>query len=111
MTATSSAAANTGGRPWRLAVWLSAFSSPTAYFLLMLVADRVRVPAPPEALVAALFFLVPLVGLVICESVVWTSSMTVPRKAGWMLFTLVAMSLQFGILLVLVIVATSAAIG
>jgi len=111
MTATFLAAANTNRSLLRLAVWLSAFCSPTAYFLLLLLADRFHVPAPPEALVATLFFSIPLVALVICESVVWLSSMTVPSKVGWMLFTLVAMLLQFGILLVIVIAATTAAIS
>src|SRR5262245_35554873 len=94
-----------------LAVWFSAFISPTVYFLLLLFADRFHVPAPPEIVVASLCFLIPFVALLVCECAVWSSSMTVARKIAWMLFTLVAMLLQFGILLVIIIAAIGAAIG
>ncbi|MFA6564748.1 MAG: hypothetical protein WCV00_22770 [Verrucomicrobiia bacterium] len=89
-----------------LMVWLSAFFSPTVYFLLLLLADRFHVPSPPEIFVASLFYLIPVAALLVCESVVWSSSMAVARKIGWMLFTLVAMLLQFGILLAIMITAT-----
>ena len=105
------AAANTGNRIPALAVWLCAFFSPTAYFLLLLFADRFHVAAPPEILVASLFFLIPVAALLVCGYIVWSSSKTFARKIGWMLFTLVAMLLQFGVLLVIIIAAISAAIG
>ena len=89
-----------------LTVWLSAFFSPTVYFLLLLFADRFHVPSPPEILVASLFYLIPAVALLVCGSVVWLASMTVARKIGWMLFTLFAMLLQTGILLAIIIMAT-----
>ena len=41
----------------------------------------------------------PVVALLICESVVWSCSKTVGRRIGWMLFTLLAMLLQFAIIL------------
>ena len=90
-----------------LAVWLSAFFGPTAYFLLLLLADRFHfVPSPPDIFVASLFYLIPQVALLVCVSVVWLSSMAAARKIGWMLFTLFAMLLQFGILLSIIMVAT-----
>src|SRR5258705_13709697 len=81
-------------------VWLSVFLSPTAYFLLLLLANKFHIPSPPAAFVWSLFFLIPVVALLICEWVVWSSSKTVGRKIGWMLFTLIAMFLQFAIILV-----------
>ena len=89
-----------------LAVWLSAFVSPTVYFLLLLLADRFDVPSPPDVLVASLFYLIPPVALLLSESVVWWSGLTVARKVGWMLFTLLAMLLQVGILLAIIVMAT-----
>ena len=82
-------------------VWLSAFLSPTAYFLLLLLANKFQIPKLPETFAWSLFFLVPAVALLICESVVWSCTKTVGRKIGWMLFTLLAMLLQFGIILVI----------
>ncbi len=89
-----------------LAVCLSAFFSPTVYFLLLMLADSYFVPSPPEIFVASLFYLIPVVALLVCGSAVWLSSMTVTRKIRWMLFTLFAMLLQFGILLAIIIMAT-----
>jgi hypothetical protein len=94
-----------------LAAWLCAFVSPTAYFLLLLAVDRFHIAAPPEILVATLFFLIPVVALLICGYVVWTSSKTTARRISWLLFTLVGMVLQFGVLLVIVLTAITAAIG
>ena len=92
------------GRTVRLSagVWLVAFFSPTVYFLLLLFANRFQVPSPPESLVVSLFCLIPAVALLICESVVWRWSMTVGCKIGGMLFTLLAMLLQFNILVVVI---------
>ena len=91
--------------------WLSVFLSPSGYFLLILLGDRFHIPSPPETLVWSLFFLIPLVALVICESVVWLCSKTVGRKIGWMTFTLLAMLLQFGIILVVLRAILVARIG
>ena len=92
-------------------VWLSAFLTPTAYFLLILLANKFQIPSPPETLVWSLFFLIPVVALLICESVVWSCSKTVGRKIGWMLFTLLAMLLQFAIILAILRAIIVAAIG
>jgi hypothetical protein len=91
---------------WSLAVWLLAFLSPTVYFLLLLLADRFHVRAPPEQLVAALLYLIPLGALLVCESVAWLSTSTVARRAGWMLFTLFGILLQFGCVLAIIVMAT-----
>ena len=55
----------------------------------------------PETFAWSLLFLIPLLALLICESVVWSCSKTVGGRIGWMLFTLLAMLLQFAILLVI----------
>jgi hypothetical protein len=81
-------------------VWVSAFLSPTACFLLLLLASKFQINVP-GTFAWSLFFLIPPVALLICESVVWSCSKTVGRKIGWMLFTLLAMLLQFGIILVI----------
>ena len=81
-------------------VWLSAFLSPTAYFLLVLLANKSQIYLP-KTLVLSLFFLIPVIALLICESVAWSCSKTVGRKIGWMLFTLLALLLQLAILLVI----------
>jgi hypothetical protein len=92
-------------------VWLSAFLSPTVCFLLLLLANKFHIPSLPATLVWSLIFLVPAVALLICESVVWFCSKTVGRKIGWMLFTLIAMLLQFGSILVILRAILVTAIG
>jgi hypothetical protein len=92
-------------------VWLSALLSPTAFFLLMLVANKFQIPSLPAKFAWSLFFLIPAVALLICKSVVWSCSKTVGRKIGWMLFTLIAMLLQFGIILVILRMIIVTAIG
>jgi hypothetical protein len=92
--------------PRTLTLWLSAFFAPTVFFLLLLLADRFSVPSPPDNFVASLFYLIPTVALLVCGSVMWQSGTTVNRKIVWMLVTLFAMLLQFGILLVIIVAAT-----
>jgi hypothetical protein len=82
-------------------VWLSAFLSPTAYLLLIFLANTLQIPSPPATLVWSLFFLIPVVALLVCELVVWSCGKTVGRKIGWVLFTLLAMLLQVAIILVI----------
>jgi hypothetical protein len=93
-----------------LAIWLAALVSPAAYFLLLLVADRFHIPAPPESVVAGLFFLIPLAALLVSAVVLGKSGMTGGRKLGWMLLSFLVIALQFGGMLVLFI-AVQAAIG
>ena len=80
---------------------MSAFLSPTACFLLLLLANKLQIPNLLAKFLLLLFFLIPVVDLLICESVAWSCSKTVGRKIGWMLFTLFAMLFQFGIILVI----------
>jgi hypothetical protein len=82
------------------AVWWAALLSPTAYFLLLLVADRLQISSHVATCIWSLLCVVPVVALVFCESVAWMRNRTVLGKIGWMLFTLAAMLLQLGIILV-----------
>jgi hypothetical protein len=84
-----------------VAVWWSAFLSPTALFLLLLFANTFQIPSLPATLVWSLLFIVPAVALLVCESVAWSCSKTVGRRIGWMLVTLLAMLLQLAIILVI----------
>jgi hypothetical protein len=90
--------------------WLSAFLSPTVYFLMVLLADKFQINLP-QTLTWLLFFLIPVVALLICEWVVWSCSKTVGRKIGWMLVTLLAMSLQFAMILAVLRAILVTAIG
>jgi len=93
----------------RVAVWLAVFLSPTGYFLLLMMLNSLQVPAPPESLVVALFCLVPVVALLVCGTMVWLSR--VRWKVGWLVLTVLAMSFQVGILLVIIVIAVTAAIA
>ncbi len=97
------------GKP--IAVWLATFLSPTAYFLLLVFWDRLRVPAPPEGFVVSLFCLIPIVALLACGTVVWRKNQRVNRRAGWLALTVLAMALQVGVLLVIIISAITVAIS
>jgi hypothetical protein len=100
-----------GLSPWvNTAVWLVAFLSPTACLLLLLIASKLQVHLP-ETLAGALLLLVPVLALLVCESVVWTSTKTLGRRLGWMLFTLMAMLLQLAVLLVILRAILVTAIG
>jgi hypothetical protein len=90
--------------------WLSAFLSPTVYFLMVLLADKFQINLP-QTLTWLLFFLIPVVALLICEWVVWSCSKTVGRKIGWMLVTLLAMLLQFAMILAVLRAILVTAIG
>lgn len=93
-----------------LAVWLVSFFSPTLLFFLILFADRFHIPAAAnEVFVAALFYLVPPVGLLVSELTLWHSN--IPYKIGCMLMTLVGMVIQCAILLIIIIACVSAAIA
>jgi chromate transport protein ChrA len=80
-------------------VWLVTFVSPSAYFVLLLLAERFHVSAPPQAIVWSLFFLIPIVALVICGAVVWRLTKKTLVRMGWLGFTLFAMVIQFGLIL------------
>ena len=92
-------------------VWLSAFLSPTACFLLLLVANKLQIPNLLAKLLLSVGLLIPVVALLICEWVAWSCGKTVGGKFGWMLFTLLAMLLQFAVLLVILRAILVATIG
>ncbi len=92
-------------------VWVSAFLSPTGYFLLILLASKSGIQKLPETLVVSLFILLPVAALLICEWVVWSCSKTIGRKMGWMTVTLLGMLLQFAILLLILRMIIVMAIG
>jgi len=94
-----------------LAIWLAAFFSPTAYFLLLLVADSFHVPSQPESVVASVFYLLPLIALLICSSIIWSFSLTSTQKLRWLLLTVGAMFVQFGLVLAVLVAATGYAPG
>jgi hypothetical protein len=92
-------------------IWVSAFFSPTIYFLLLIAGDQSGLPAPPETLVATLFFLMPVVALFVCETIVWRSGLTPRNKVLWMLFTLLGIAVQFGLILAFVVACVVTATG
>jgi hypothetical protein len=97
--------------PRRLAIWLAALVSPTAYFVFLAFADRTRMPPPPWSVVAGLFVGIPLVATWICGKVVWSSGLTRGGKLGWIAATLIAMALQVAALLLILVIAITAAIA
>jgi hypothetical protein len=91
--------------------WLAVFLSPTAYILLLMIIDRLQVPAPPEGLVVLLFCLIPLVALLACGTVVWLSKWSLGWRVGGMVLTVLAMLLQCGVWYVIIVSANTAAIA
>ena len=92
-------------------IWVSAFFSPTIYFLLLVVVGQSRLSAPPEYLVAGLFYLIPVAALVVCGTVVCQSSLTTRNKVLWLLFTVLGIALQFGVLIVIIAAILTAIIA
>ena len=92
-------------------IWLSAFFSPVGYFFLILLADSLHVQSPPQSVVWSLFFLIPVVALLVCEWIVWFHCHTVAWKLTLMLLTLLGMLLQFGILVAILRAILIARIG
>ncbi len=85
--------------------------SPAGYFLLLMIGDSLQVPAPPESLVVLLFCLIPVVALVVCGTVAWLSKLTVGWRVGWLVLTGLAMLLQVGVLVVIIVSAITAVIS
>ena len=85
-----------------LMVWLFSLASPTLYCLLVLLLGRAEVPDSLKPIILLLFLLVPVAALIICESLVWRSTMTVAWKMGWFLFTLLVILLQLAVLVFIV---------
>jgi hypothetical protein len=87
------------------------FLSPTAYCLLLLVWYRSQMPAPPQGLIVSLFCLIPVVALLVCGTAVWRTDLRGSLRVGWLVMTVLAMALQVGVLLVIVVTAIKAAIA
>lgn len=94
-----------------VALWLAVFLSPTGYFLLLMMADRWHVSAPPEGLVVSLFLLIPVVALLVCGSAAWQSKRNLRWRVIWLVLTVLAMLLQTGVLLVIIVAAITSAIS
>jgi len=92
-------------------VWLAVFLSPTVCCLLLLVWSRSELPAPPPGVVVSLFCLVPVVALLACGTAVWRTELRAGWKVGWLVAAVLAMALQVGVLLVLIVRAINAAIS
>jgi hypothetical protein len=101
------------GRPSRLTVpvWLAVFLSPTAYVLLLMMISRSKLPAPPEALIALLFCLIPVVALLACGTAVWRAKWSVRWRVGGLVLTVLAMLLQCGVWFVIIVGVINAAIA
>jgi hypothetical protein len=55
-----------------------------------------------KPIVLSLFLLIPVAALIVCESLVWRSSMTVAWKIGWFLLTLLVILLQLAVLVFII---------
>ena len=78
---------------------------------MLRIADRWQMPALPESFVVSLFCLVPVVALLVCGSVAWLSKLNRRRRVGWLVLTVLAMLLQVGGLLVIIVSAVTSAIA
>ena len=91
-------------------VWLAVFLSPTAYILSLVLMSRLQIAAP-EGLVVLLFYLVPIVALIACGTLVWRSKFTLGWRMGGLLLTVLAMLLQCGVWLIVIARAIAMAIA
>jgi len=92
-------------------VWLAFFLSPTVLVLLLMIMDRLQVPAPPEGFVVTLFCIIPVVALLACATVVWQSKMNLGWRVGGLVLTVLGMLLQCGVWFVIIVSAITAAIS
>ncbi|MEM6884555.1 MAG: hypothetical protein AAF571_05935 [Verrucomicrobiota bacterium] len=92
--------------PAQSTAWLASFFSPTIYFVLLLIAERLEINPIPENIVILLFCLIPVVALLICEYLVWLASRDGNRLTTWMWFTMLGLVFQFGVIIAIVVAAT-----
>lgn len=92
-------------------IWLTAFLSPTGYVLAVIALSRLHMPAPPGWFVVALFCLIPLAALWFCSRVAWLSQVRRGWRVGWLVLTMLGMLFQFGVLVVIILSAITAAIS
>ncbi len=93
------------------AVWRAGLLSPTGYVLLLMILGRLQMPAPPGWFVVALFCLIPIVALLLCGRVVWLSKLRGRWRVGWLVLTVLAMLLQVGVLVIIIVSAITGAIS
>ena len=92
-------------------VWLAVFLTPTAYVLLLMLIDRWHLPAPPNGVIVVLFCLIPVVALLVCETLVWRSKVSLGWRVSGLILTLLAMLLQCAVWYVIIITAIIVAIS
>ena len=87
-------------RPLHGMVWWAVFLAPTVYFLLLLLANTLQIRVLPATVIWSLFFALPLVALLVCESSIWSRCRSTGARIGFGVLTFIAMLMQFGIILV-----------
>ena len=92
-------------------LWAAAFLSPTLYALMLVAWATLRAPAPPAALVVALFCLIPVAALLFCVTKVWRSGSRPAWRVNWVVLTVLGMMLQMGVLLLVIVSAITVAIS
>ncbi len=98
--------------PWAsLVIWLGTLLSPTAYLAAVIGLSRLPTPAPPVWFVIALSCLIPVAALIVCSTVVWLSQTSRRWRVAWVVLTLVAIPLQVGVLVGIIVSAMTAAIS
>jgi hypothetical protein len=90
-----------------LALALPAFFSPSIVFLSLMLADRAGLKAPPDALVASLFYVTPPLGLLACGLAVWLAPLAPRLKVVAFTVATGAMVVQFALLLALMVAASA----
>jgi hypothetical protein len=92
-------------------IWVAAFLSPASYVLAVMCLSRLQMAAAPAWFVVALFCLTPLAALMVCSAVAWLSQARRGWRVGWVVLTILAIPLQFGFMVVLIVSAITAAIS
>ena len=92
-------------------VWLPLLLSPTGYVLLLITLSRLQIPLPSEWFVVTLFWLIPVVALLLCGAVVWLSNLGAWWRVSWLVLTLLAILLQVWFLIVLIVSAITVMIS
>lgn len=93
----------------RALIWLLVFLSPTGYVLLLWMISAWQLPPPPAELILFLFCAIPMVALLVCGTMVWRLQMTFWWRVAGMVAFVLAMLVQCGIwLLILISVIASA---
>jgi hypothetical protein len=103
---------------WGVPAWTTVFLSPTLCFLLLMMISSLHVPAPREGAAVLLFRLLgvvallsPVLALLACGTMIWRSNITVGKRVGGLVLTVLAMSFQLEILLVIIVSAVTVAIA